>query len=283
MKDIAFQMQALDDFVTRARSQTSQHYNQHTKNLEGLSTTNKALYTNAGTHFDSTYKRVKDFGDEMLGRHISSQEHLASVDDMVRQPLADLRANISNTTLEEYQPTGQTPQKVPYIYQTELPQTGDYEALLATLRGGAISAGSSITSPSKPSTIVFHDADNNSGSEKSWTVNQTSPIEIRPMGAGGLREIDANINAGNPISSDGHISAANNSTTDPSLAFLPQIPKFKRSATASGRLPMPKSGKKSVVHIAAEGRENVPPSAFGQSTGRRRSPRTGQESVTREA
>ena len=275
MKDIALQMQALDDFVTRARSQNTQHLDSHTASLQGLNSTVQTSYASIGLHFASTYERVKEFGDDMSEKHTSSQNHLDAVDEMLRQPLAELRGNIVNTTLEEYQPTGQTPQKVSYLYPANLPQTGDHVTLLASLRGG-LTNGSGITSPSKSSTIVFNDAQHKSG-EASVTLSTTPSTETRRTTAGGLREINANIGAGNPILSESVTSAsassADPSITDLSLSSLPQIPTFKRSVTASGKLPMPKSGKKSLLTV--EGRENVPPSAFSQSTGRRRSPRTG--------
>ena len=55
------------------------------------------------------------------------------------------------------------------------------------------------------------------------------------------------------------------SSTEP----LPQIPSFKRSKSATSKLPLPKSAQQTVV--ALEGRENV---LFSQSTGGRRSLRT---------
>jgi kinesin family protein 11 len=275
IKYIALQMQALDNLVTRARSQNAHHYDQHIKSLEGLSTTVKASYTNIGSHFNSIYERLKVFGDDMSRRQILSQKHLASVGDMVHQPLADLRANISNTVLEEYQPTGHTPQRVSYLYPTELPQTGDHGHILAASPGGIISGGGGVTSPSKSGGLVFHDTHNKSSGGPSSFMNETSSIETKAVLVRPLREIDANTNAGNSISLDGHISAANNSTTNPSLAFLSQTHSKKQSITASGRFPMPKLGKKSVVNVA-EGRENVPPNASDQSTGRR-NPKIGQK------
>ena len=263
MKDTVSQMQALDDFVMRARSQNDQHYDQHNKSLEGLSTAVKASYTNIGYHFNSTYERVKNLGEDMSGKQISSQELFASVDDMVCKPLADLRANISNTCLEDYQPSGETPQKVAYLYPTELPQTGDHEILLAALRGGNISSGSSITSTGKPSTIVFHDAYNDSGGDTFSPLGQITPTEIRTKMAGKLREVDANINLGKSNTFDRQITTMNNLTSESSLASTLQISNYKRSMITSGRLPMPKPGKESVVTLAVEGKENDLPSAFG--------------------
>ncbi|TAQ86032.1 hypothetical protein B7494_g5642 [Chlorociboria aeruginascens] len=229
MKDIAFQMQALDGFVTRARSQNAQHYDQNSKSLGGLTIAVRTSYTNIDSQFNSTYERVKDLGDDMSDRHIVLQEYLASIDNIVCEPLADLQANIFNKTLEECQPTGQTLQRVSYLYQTELPRTGDHETILTALQGEVVSGDSGITSPSKHTTTVFHNTHDNSGGEKPQPMNQTSSIETRAMTTGGLRELDVNINAGNSISSEEHISSAKNLTTDSSLASLPHIPNFKRN------------------------------------------------------
>jgi kinesin family protein 11 len=116
--------------------------------------------------------------------------------------------------------------------------------------------------------VIFNDAPA-AGSDEVTTPSEQG--DRKPIG--GLREIDVNINAGS-LSSEHHQNAQDGvsgsvkplSSTDP----LPQLPSFKRSTSATGKLPLPKSAKKAV--IALEGRENV---LFSQSTGRRRSPRTG--------
>ncbi|EHL01884.1 putative Kinesin-like protein bimC [Glarea lozoyensis 74030] len=59
MKDIEIQMQALDDFVSRARSQNAQHHDSHVQSLQALSTTVKTSYGNVGSHFNATYERDK--------------------------------------------------------------------------------------------------------------------------------------------------------------------------------------------------------------------------------
>jgi kinesin family protein 11 len=264
MKDIATQMQALDDFVTRARSQNAQHHDSHTKSLDGLSSTVKSSYSNIGLHFTSTYERVRDLGNEMSTKTTVLQESLTPLDSVLRQPLAELRSNISNTVLQEYQPTGETPQKTQYQYPTELPRTEAHETLLAALRRPAF-----FTSPTKTMIpVIFNDAP--SGSDEVTTPSEEG--DRRPTG--GLREIDANISAGSLSSealhqnvSGGALGTVKHSNGD---GPLPQIPSFKRST--SGKLPLPKSAKKPVV--ALEGRENNT-QLFSQSTGRRRSPRTG--------
>ena len=283
MKDIETQMKALDDFVTRARSQNAQHHDSHVASLQGLSTTVKSSYSNIGSHFTSTYERVRDLGNEMSSQTSSLQESLEPLNSVLRQPLAELRENISRTTLQEYQSTGETPQKTQYLYPTELPRTEAHESLLAALRRPTPS------SPGKQTTmipVVFNDGPGD---------QVHSPSEFQERGrrqTGGLREIDANIINASLLNSDLHHQSLQSMPSGgkgvrPSTSggenqkennALPQIPSFKRSM--SGKLPLAvqKSGGKRNTVAASEGRENVIPAqaAFSQSVGgRRRSPRTG--------
>src|SRR5271168_5129617 len=157
MKDMETQMKALDDFVTRARSQNTQHHDSHAQSLQGLSTIVKSSYANINSHFTSTYERVRDLGVEMLTKTDSLQETLTPLDSILRQPLAELRSSISNTALQEYQPTGETPQKVQYQYPTELPHTEAHETLLAALRRPSATTNNT-TSPTKTMIpVIFND------------------------------------------------------------------------------------------------------------------------------
>ncbi len=71
---------------------------------------------------------------------------------------------------------------------------------------------------------------------------------------------------------DINITAVSAPSASEGVEQVTLIPSFKRSVSANrGNLPVLKSGKKSVV--PAEGRENT--NILAQSTGRRRSPRTG--------
>lgn len=261
MKDIEIQMRALDDFVTRARSQNSLHHDSHVQSLQNLSTTVTSSYSNIGTHFTSTFERVRDLGDEMSAQTTSLQDALAPLDSVLREPLSQLRENIASTTFQEYQITGETPQKVQYTYPSELPRTDAHENILAAMRRPA----ETHKSPSKSmgpgfsmGPVVFNDAIGSPTRARQFAKSlpatglQTEDLE-RPITSSGLREVDVNVNmVGSGI--------VNEET----------IPNFQRSISAnSGKLPVLKS-KKSIVQL--EGRENVNPLA--QSTGRRRSPRT---------
>jgi kinesin family protein 11 len=269
MKDIEIQMHALDDFVTRARSQNTQHYDCHVQSLGSLSGTVKSSYNNIGSHFTSTYERVRDLGEEMSIKTSLLQENLSPLDSILRQPLSQLRENITSTTLAEYQPTGETPQKMQYTYPTDLPRTDAHENLLAAMRKPASPRKSPSKSMSCMVPVVFNDAEQPrrlfSQSLGPGTLRSLPIEEQRPTTSGGtgLREVDANANTG--------------SSSNPADVEMTgtQIPNFKRSISATGgKLPVLKH-KKSVV--ALEGRENINPNVAAlqqvQSTGRRRSPR----------
>lgn len=265
MKDIAIHMEALDDFVSRARTQNAEHHDNHALSLDELSSTVSASYSNIGTHFTSTFDRVKDLGEEMSAKTTTLQDALSPLDTTLRQPLAELRSNIVSTLLQEYVPTGDTPLKMQYQFPTTLPRTEPHEKLLESVRQPAIST-TPVASPTKYIPVIFNDVATPTKEEEvsppSNSTSDTAPTL-------GLREIDLNIHAGSlssvPLSTDTALS--NDAEARPA---------FKRSMTASGmRLPQ-KSAKRATV-VPLEGRENniLPVASFSQSTGRRRSPRIG--------
>lgn len=268
MKEISVKMQSLDDFVTRARSQTTQHHSNHSRSLETLSRTVKSSYDNIGTHFNSTYERVRDLGDEMTAKTSSLQNALAPLDETLRQPLAELRSNIAGTTLREYVPTGETPRKTEYQYPKELPYTAAHEALLATLRRPAPSQDGG-ESPSKTTTIVFNDTPS---AEETITLTLPSPEPESKTEPAGLKEIDINISAGSLTSTAVEKTFSDSIISTGDLTLQQSL---KRSVNGSSlKAPASKVAKKSSV-VPLSGRENsIAPAAFSQSVGRRRSPRT---------
>jgi kinesin family protein 11 len=281
MKGIETKMRALDDFVTHARSHNSQYHDSHESSLTNLSKTVRSSYSNISTHFTSTYERVRDLGTEMSTQTASLQETLTPLDSILRRPLTQLREDISKTTIHEYEPTGETPQKIQYSYPTELPRTAAHDTLLASLRRPA-----GDRSPSKSMVsmvpVIFNDDPQSSshpplrlfsasvgpGSSRPKSRSPSEETEQRPTTSSGLREVDVNVNV-NSLSMNG---------SSPMDGVVTQIPSFKKSlSSGAGKLPVLNGGKKkSVVNI--EGRENVNVGALlaQQSTGRRRSPRTAQ-------
>ena len=265
MKDIAIHMEALDDFVSRARTQNAEHHDSHAQSLKDLSSTVSDSYSNIGTHFTSTYDRVKDLGEEMSAKTTILQNALSPLDTTLRQPLAELRSNIVSTLLQEYVPTGDTPLKLQYQFPTTLPRTEPHEKLLELLRQPAVST-TPLVSPTKYIPVIFNDVATPTKEEEVTPPSNPTSDAAPTLG---LREIDANIHAGS-------LSSVPLSTDTVSSNDAEVRPAFKRSMTASGmRLPQKSSKRQTVVPL--EGRENniIPVSAFSQSTGRRRSPRIG--------
>jgi kinesin family protein 11 len=272
MNDIGTQMQALDDFVSRARSQNAQHHDSHATSLQGLSSTVRVSYDNIGSHFASTYGRVRSLGDEMTTSTAHLHDTLSPLEITLRQPLADLRSNVTSTMIQEYIPTGETPQKVQYHYPTQLPQTQNHDVLLSSLRNPH-SSHVTVSSPSKQN--VFNDATVTSGDLLGEMLSPSSTLDAKltekSMPLGGLREIDMNINAGllsSSVAGESGMALVSNTELGTSI--------FKKSVTVTGILGAgkPKLNKKPSV-VTLEGRENSIVPLFTQSTGRRRSPRTG--------
>lgn len=251
MRDISDQMQALDDFVTRAKSQNGQHHDTHVQSLQTLSSNVKNSYDSIGQHFTVTYERIKDLGEDMVSRTGSIQEALAPLNSDLKDPLSRLRSNITNTLLQEYVPTGETPQKIQYDFPTILPRTEPHETLLAAMRN----PGSSATLADTAMPLVFSDASES-------MIRPTSSSDASDKSSGGLREVSVNIRDAVSVPS-GESAESNNHVIDLSASLL-------KNSISGMRIPQKVTKKGSSMVL--EGRENAIP-IFSQSTGRRRSPR----------
>ena len=246
--DMAKQMQALDDFVTRARSQNEQHHKTHVQSLQGLASNVSQSYSSIGGHFVSTYDRVRDIGNDASSQCTSIQNTLSPFSTSIQQPLADLRNAIANTPLQDYVSTGETPQRKSYNYPNTLPRTESHEKLLD--RGRISPAKSPTKAP------VFTDAP---GAD---APPPPSPIKD------GLREISLNVPAAMPRNnSDPALPTLGTSKIDIDTVGMGPPP-LKRQATES-KLPtkLGGGGKSGVVKL--EGRENNLSASFGAGGGRR--------------
>ncbi|KAL8650038.1 MAG: hypothetical protein Q9226_005314, partial [Calogaya cf. arnoldii] len=190
MEDMAKQMQALDDFVTRARSQNERHHTTHVSSLQSLASTVNDSYSSIGDHFTSSYDRVRDIGDDISEQSKALQDTLPPLTETVQQPLSSLRSTISSNPFKEYAPTGETPQKTQYRFPTTLPRTEPHEKLLTKIfpTSQNSSATSLIPPPSPSKSIVYTDPDNTSTDPLA-----TSSTPSKTTTSGGLREIDMNI------------------------------------------------------------------------------------------
>ncbi|KAI0809866.1 P-loop containing nucleoside triphosphate hydrolase protein [Xylaria sp. FL0064] len=281
MRDLDDQMTSLDDFVTRARSQNAEHADQHTISLQGLSSTVENSYFDIRCQFKTTYCRADELRSEMDIDIEAAEGALEPLPANVCQPLADLREDISSTMIREYQPTGDTPQKLTYEYPTELPRTRSHASLIAKLNG----------EPSPSKAAVFSDADptqlENRSPSRPTTGDDSGSLADRDRNqlATSLRELHPNVNSNALPSSD---QRANTIHGFPSLLApgslmgaeddIPEdmtMPLFKKSKGTRSRT--------SKSTLSVEGRENLPPLAtivpgggkeiFSQSITRRKSPR----------
>lgn len=134
-ENLEAQMEALDDFVTRARSENATHHERHAAAMDNLSGTVEQSFDSISTHFNTTFERVKDLGTEMEKQTEEAEQNLEPLGEQLCEPLGDLREEIRATSIKEYEPTGETPVKVRYQYPTELPKTESHRKLLAELNG----------------------------------------------------------------------------------------------------------------------------------------------------
>ncbi|KAG8533025.1 uncharacterized protein KY384_001808 [Bacidia gigantensis] len=258
MKDMAKQMQALDDFVTRARSQNERHHRNHLQSLQGLASDVRESYSSIGNHFTTTYDRIREVGADITEKSSVVRGILPPLDSSLKQPLADLRTQISGTDLEEYRPTGETPRKVLYHYPKSLPQSQSHDRILGRelVNPAIVSRQSLSKSPSKA--MVYNDGPDNGQGSTSPSKNKDDTI--------GLREISLNVNAAinrNNSDSTAPILLATKSDPDFSTSMPPPL---KRQATES-KLPMKLRGG---GMVKLEGRENLSASVgSGGVTGRR--------------
>ena len=282
VKDLGIQMEALDDFVTRARCENAAHHSKHTESMQGLSTTVEQSYGSISGQFKKTFDRVKVLGADMDAETGELHDGLEPLRDTVSRPLQVLRDTVERTVLREYEPTGATPEKKQYQYPTGLPRTEAHEVLLAGLQDGSTPTKPAPSSQAGP--VVFADLDH-----PDLLRSPPLPLTGSIFGSGpalpsekaqhpfsmSLREVNPNLTANLTTNFTGSLMF------DPSVSIMSAAP---AAGAGDHTLPMPKrssrvqragTGKKhaGAGGLALDGRENVPPTAFSQSFGRRKSPR----------
>lgn len=284
MDDMSKQMEALDDFVAKARSHNGRFHEAHLGSLDAIASNVRDSRSAMHEQLDGFGQRVGHLQED-VGVHTEElQKSTAPLEGEVRQPLTELRANIQSHPMREYVPTGVTPQKRKYEYPTALPRTESHDGLRSRHRTSKqFSAlpfneetlppplpSSPATSPSK--TFVYSDAAEEVGIHpaSSSTTNSSNT---------GLREIDVNV--ARPVACDADDDSlpsgkletpAVRPTTDLDATpekDEPEQPPLKRhrsqsSHTAESKLPQKMLSKRMAGMM--EGRENVPPST---ATGRR--------------
>ena len=241
MKDMATQMKALDDFVTRARSQNDAHHTSHVKSLQRLASSVTKAYVQADDSLRSTEGRIHALETDMSGHGDALSNNLPTLASAVMEPLSELRESMQDANMTEYQTTGDTPKKTQYIYPANLPRTAPHDVVLNRPNRALSHSDLPDIVPSPSKAHIFADAPDRDASARPATSD------------GGLREITTNLAAA-PRASEPLISAK-----EVLSQSLMGPPPFKRHATESK---LPKSGKPHRF----DGRENERPQ-FSASVG----------------
>ncbi|KAK4184481.1 putative kinesin-like protein bimC [Podospora australis] len=292
LADLDTQMQDLDAFVTRAKSYNSSHANQHLEAVTELGHTVENSFNNIADHCKETFGRVHSLGQQMdvdvLAFHESLDPYL---EEELCKPLAELREDIQATEIKEYEPTGETPERVQYQYPRELPKTERHEVLIAGMRDegtpskpapvAAVLPDVSLT-PTSPGLVPVPVATKTPSSRPS--SSRSDATEMTGTVKGGLREVNPNIVIGNnfdPASSVlslPPVMAKENeiisSKTVDTLSALPTMKSYQQDRQTGGGGRTRSSRSSGMSRRREEGVENVPPPAAAvRSSGRRKSPR----------
>ncbi|KAM0466893.1 hypothetical protein ACHAPV_000403 [Trichoderma viride] len=255
IEDLDVQMEAMDDFVARAKSESGTHHESHVQAFQSLSNTVDQSFGSISAHFKTTFDRVKNLGEGMELDTSDLRDGLEPLTSQICQPLASLREHVGKTALLDYRPTGESPQKAQYQFPTSLPRT-EAPDLIFSKTGEETPDEASTEADDSKNTIVFADLD---ASEK-----MSSPT---PSSADSLSDRIARLREVNPNVSSNLTTSAINFEPGSSLMSVTSdhtMPLFKRS-NRSTRTSLRKHD------LLAEGRENLPLTALSEA--RRKSPR----------
>ncbi|KAL4930402.1 putative kinesin family protein (BimC) [Aspergillus undulatus] len=277
--DMGRQMQALDDFVAKARSQNGRYRDAHLATLDTIATGVQESYSSNQEQVEGLNSRMNQLREEATQDHTTLEQSMLPLSDDVRRPLSDLSSSIQNRSLEEYVPTGATPQKRKYDYPSVLPSTESHDALRSRMRTAkemevlpfneeerlSVPASSPGGSPSKG--FVYNDAEDEVGAQ-ALSVTNVNPSNT------GLREVDANVAArplayntddSSPVDKAGSVDASPDGEADADGVELPPAKRRRSNAAAETKLPNKMLARRMAGMM--EGSENVPPP--GLSSGRR--------------
>jgi kinesin family protein 11 len=280
VNDMGRQMEALDDFVAKARSQNGRYRDSHLATLDTIATGVHSSYSSVHEQVEGLSSRINQLQEEATQHQATLEESIIPLSDDVRKPLTDLSSSIQNRSLEEYVATGVTPKKRKYDYPSNLPATESHETLKSRLRTtkemkvlpfneeAPLSAPASSPGASPSKGFVYNDAEDEVGSHVPFMTN------VNPSNTG-LREVDTNVVV-RPLaySMDDKPSKGPAASVAPNLESAAETddmdhPPSKRrrsnSTALETKLPTKMASRK-IVGVM-EGRENVHPA--GVSGGRR--------------
>ncbi|KAJ4345169.1 Kinesin- motor protein [Ascochyta clinopodiicola] len=271
MAHLDTQLHSLDDIVSRIREQNNVHHTAHTASLATLSSTVQTSYSSVGEHLSTSFERVQSLEADVSAQQVTLKETLQSLsaDATIRAPLHELRETVGAQNLIEYNPTGQTPQRVNYHIPSNLPRTEDHDTILSRLRDHPASPDDTTRSPTKQP--IFIDATNSADSttelflpakpDFSRSVSANAQNHTAPIS---LRELDVNIVAQESAHTQPLPLASRSS--DSAIVAAPPNKKQRSNDDGASKLPMKKMLRKTVGG-GKDDRENLSITNFSSSVG----------------
>lgn len=280
--DLDTQMEALDDFASRAKSKSASHHESHTQSLLGLSNTVEQSFGHVSAHCKTTLERIKNLGEGMELDSRDLQDSLEPLAIQICQPLSNLREGIAATSLQEYQPTGDTPQKATYRYPTKLPRTQGPDLVVGESDGAGGDNDEQDVSMAEDADASAADSSTLLSVGVGVGVTQSSPITTRHSIASSTMMPDNNntkamsLREVNPNVTTHSLSSAASSggalVFDPRASTMSMPAEYTVSKKPAARLTARGGGFKK-QSILVEGRENMVPAALGAALSKRKSPR----------
>ncbi|KAF2671781.1 kinesin-domain-containing protein [Microthyrium microscopicum] len=184
------EMSTLDTIVSKIQTQNNTAHATRLASFNSLASTVQETYSSIFSTLSTTLDHTNTFDTDMSSTTTGLQATLHSLIPIaeLRQPLTELRDQITGAKLDEYVPTGTSPTPKDYAYPTSLPRTASRDTILARLRSaGPHPHSSPAKSPSKPRVYIDFTASSNSPVRPTTSSSNTSSNTST-----GLRELDPN-------------------------------------------------------------------------------------------
>ncbi|EFW98497.1 kinesin family protein [Grosmannia clavigera kw1407] len=232
--DLDVQMQGLDNLVAKAAAYSKEHQARQGVTAAKASAAVTSCLSETASRAQETHERTEALGTA-LGRDLDGlRDSLAPIESTLAQPLVGLRSLVSSTSLREYVPTGETPEKVKYEIPTELPRTAARHVIIGVEAteedkddedddGGEDESNVGLS----PSTTIFADLDQ-SLQAKSPSPGSTS---LREMNANVGRYVQEEQHAVDTAVEEEHAAAATQAGQDEELASVAAAGTRERAAS----------------------------------------------------
>lgn len=281
MSDMSTQMEALDDFVAKARSHNGRFHEAQLGSLDSMASNVREMRSAVDGQLNGFNENVEQLQEDMDVHAEDLQQSALPLQEHVRQPLAELRENLNSHPMKEYLPTGATPQKRRYDYPSELPSTESHDGLRSRHRTSRQFTALPFDGDVQPTPVTSSPV--SSSAKRSYVYSDAAEeVGIHPPPSSlsappniGLREVDLNV--ARPLVFDEETDASAKPETPAQIASAdldetpvkedsePPLKKRRSTSNATGTTVENKLSHKMLSKKMAsmmEGRENVPPSGI---------------------